>query len=49
VDVAGRDEVVIGPVVRDRKRPAAFWLWAVVDNLRLTAQTAVDIAETFVA
>ncbi len=47
VDVGGRDEVVIGPVVRDRKRPAAFWLWAVADNLRLTAQTAVDIAETF--
>ena len=46
VDVAGRDEVVIGPVVRDRERPAAFWLWAVADNLRLTAQTAVDIAET---
>lgn len=48
VDVAGRDDVVIGPVVRDRKRPAAFWLWAVADNLRLTAQTAVDIAETLV-
>ncbi|HXE74649.1 MAG TPA: Asd/ArgC dimerization domain-containing protein [Candidatus Xenobia bacterium] len=49
VDAAGRDEIIIGPVLRDRKRPAAFWLWAVADNLRLTAQTAVDIAETLVS
>lgn len=46
VEVAGRDDIVVGPVRRDAKRPAAFWLWTVVDNLRLTARTAVDIAET---
>jgi len=46
VDVAGRDEVVVGPVLCDRARPECFWLWAVADNLRLTAHTAVDIAET---
>jgi aspartate-semialdehyde dehydrogenase len=46
VDVAGRDEVVVGPVLRDRTRPNCFWLWVVADNLRLTAHTAVDIAET---
>jgi len=46
VDVAGRDDLVVGPVLRDQKRPATFWLWTVVDNLRLTARTAVDIAET---
>ncbi|HEX9764548.1 MAG TPA: Asd/ArgC dimerization domain-containing protein [Candidatus Acidoferrales bacterium] len=46
VDVAGRDEVVVGPVLRDRARPDCFWLWVVADNLRLTAHTAVDIAET---
>ncbi len=45
VDVAGRDEIVVGPVVRDRQRPNAFWIWAAADNLRLTAHTAVDIAE----
>jgi len=49
VDVAGRDDIVVGPVLRDQKRPAAFWLWTVVDNLRLTARTAVDIAETLAA
>jgi aspartate-semialdehyde dehydrogenase len=46
VDVAGRDEIVVGPVLPDRTRPGCFWLWAVADNLRLTAHTAVDIAET---
>ena len=45
VDVAGRDEVLVGPVLRDRGRPNCFWLWVVADNLRLTAHTAVDIAE----
>jgi aspartate-semialdehyde dehydrogenase len=49
VDVAGRDDIVVGPVLRDPKRPAVFWLWTVVDNLRLTARTAVDIAETLAA
>ncbi|MGH7753465.1 MAG: Asd/ArgC dimerization domain-containing protein [Gemmatimonadales bacterium] len=49
VDVAGREDIVVGPVLRDQKRPAAFWLWTVVDNLRLTARTAVEIAESFVA
>lgn len=46
VDVAGRDDIVVGPVLRDQKRPTAFWLWTVADNLRLTARTAVEIAET---
>jgi len=45
-EVAGRDEIVVGPVVRDHARASGFWLWAVVDNLRLTAQTAVEIAES---
>ncbi len=48
-DVAGRDEIVVGPVVRDRQRPGGFWLWAAADNLRLTAHTAVDIAETILS
>ena len=46
VNVAGKDEILVGPVVRDAQRPGAFWLWAVADNLRLIARTAVDIAET---
>lgn len=46
VEVAGRDDIVVGPVVRDRKRPCSFWLWVAVDNLRLMARTAVEIAES---
>ncbi|MFQ5777173.1 MAG: Asd/ArgC dimerization domain-containing protein [Terriglobia bacterium] len=49
VDVAGREDIVVGPVLRDRNRPAAVWLWAVADNLRLAASTAVEIAEKVVA
>jgi len=45
VDVAGREDIVIGPVLRDRCCALSFWLWAAVDNLRLTARTAVEIAE----
>lgn len=48
VDVAGREEIVVGPVLRDPNRPGAFWLWTAVDNLRLTARTAVEIAERHV-
>lgn len=48
VSVVGGEEIVLGPVLRDRKRSQCFWLWAVVDNLRLTARTAVEIAETLV-
>jgi aspartate-semialdehyde dehydrogenase len=46
VDVAGRDDIVVGPVLSDRSGAGCFWLWAVADNLRLSAHTAVDIAET---
>jgi aspartate-semialdehyde dehydrogenase len=49
VGVAGRDEIVVGPVLSDRNRPTDFWLWTVVDNLRLTARTAVEIAEDLVS
>lgn len=45
VEVAGRDDIVIGPVLRDRRCASSFWLWAAADNLRLTARTAVEIAE----
>lgn len=44
-EVAGEDNILVGPVVRDGGRPSAFWLWAAADNLRLTSRTAVDIAE----
>lgn len=45
VDAAGREDILLGPVVRDTVQSSTFWLWAVVDNLRLAARTAVEIAE----
>lgn len=47
IDSAGRDEILVGPVVRDRSCASAFWLWAAADNLRLAARNAVEIAEHF--
>jgi len=49
VEVAGREDIVIGPVLRDRRCALSFWLWAAADNLRLTARTAVEIAEDLAA
>lgn len=45
VEVAGHEEILVGPVLRDGGRLSSFWLWAAADNLRLTSSTAVDIAE----
>jgi aspartate-semialdehyde dehydrogenase len=50
IDAAGRDEVLIGRIHRDPEIPNAFWLWAVVDNLRRSsALNAVLIAEAMFA
>ena len=46
IDVAGRDEVVVGRLRRDTTRPNAILFWAVGDNLRKGAATnSVQIAE----
>ena len=46
LDVAGRDEVVIGRIRRVPTRPSAISYWAVGDNLRKGAATnSVQIAE----
>jgi aspartate-semialdehyde dehydrogenase len=46
VDVAGRDEVIVGRLRRDTTRAHAFSYWAVGDNLRKGAATnSVQIAE----
>lgn len=47
-DSAGCDEILLGPIVRDRSRASALWLWAVADNLRLAARNAVELAESLV-
>lgn len=46
LDVAGRDEVVVGRLRADKTRPNAIVFWAVGDNLRKGAATnSVQIAE----
>ncbi len=46
LDVAGKDEVIVGRLRRDSTRPNAYAYWAVGDNLRKGAATnSVQIAE----
>lgn len=43
VDVAGQSEVIVSDVRIDRNNGRAAWLWWVADNLRMTADAAVDL------
>jgi len=46
LEIAGRDEVVVGRLRADATRPNAIVFWAVGDNLRKGAATnSVQIAE----
>jgi aspartate-semialdehyde dehydrogenase len=48
VNVAGKDEILVA-VRRDANYENGFWIWAAVDNLRLTALTAADCATALAA
>lgn len=48
VNVAGKDEILVA-IRRDTSHENGFWLWAAVDNLRLTAITAVECAMALAA
>jgi aspartate-semialdehyde dehydrogenase len=43
VNIAGKDHIMLA-VRRDTVHENGFWLWAAVDNLRLSALTAADCA-----
>jgi aspartate-semialdehyde dehydrogenase len=45
VEAAGSDEILLDLISTDATRPEGFWLWAAVDNIRLAAVNAVEIAE----
>lgn len=47
-DSAGREDILVGPVVGDHSHTSAVWLWAVADNLRLAARNALELAEALV-
>jgi hypothetical protein len=44
VAAAGQSGISIGAVAADRNSGNAVWLWAAVDNLRLSAENATMIA-----
>jgi len=46
VSVAGKDEIFIGQIKREKSLPNSFWIWTVADNLtRGSALNAYEIAE----
>jgi len=45
VEAAGTGDILVDSIVRDPASSSGFWIWSVVDNLRLAAQNAVEIAE----
>jgi aspartate-semialdehyde dehydrogenase len=48
VSAAGQGDILVA-LTADAGRKNAFWLWAVTDNLRIAALTAVECAETMTA
>lgn len=47
VEAAGSNEILVDAIEPDAACPAGVWLWAVADNLRLSALNAAQIAESF--
>jgi aspartate-semialdehyde dehydrogenase len=45
VEVAESDEILIDAITREAESNSGIWIWATVDNLRLAAVNAVEIAE----
>jgi len=45
VGVTGSAEILVDPIIPDGGRETGLWIWAAVDNLRLAAENAVEIAE----
>ena len=45
VEAAGSSDILVDAITPDPDHPAGIWIWAVVDNIRLAALNAVEIAE----
>lgn len=45
VEAAGSGDILVDAITPDAEHPAGIWIWAAVDNLRLAAENAVEIAE----
>jgi aspartate-semialdehyde dehydrogenase len=48
VAAAGQDDILLS-VTRDAGNPNGLWIWAAADNLRVSARTAVELAESIAA
>jgi aspartate-semialdehyde dehydrogenase len=46
VEVTGSSGILLDAICADGGHPAGVWIWAAVDNLRLAAENAVEIAES---
>lgn len=44
VGAAGQSGITVGAITNDRNDPRACWFWIVADNLRITAENAVEVA-----
>jgi aspartate-semialdehyde dehydrogenase len=47
VGVAGQSGITVGAIAPDRNHPRAHWFWLVADNLRITAENALEVARVF--
>ncbi|HTA69542.1 MAG TPA: Asd/ArgC dimerization domain-containing protein [Bryobacteraceae bacterium] len=47
VGAAGQSGITIGAIAPDRNHPRAHWFWMVADNLRITAENALEVARVF--
>jgi aspartate-semialdehyde dehydrogenase len=47
VGVAGQSGISVGAIAPDRNHPRAHWFWMVADNLRITAENALEVARAF--
>lgn len=46
VEAAGSGDILVDNVTADQEHPTGCWIWSVVDNIRLAAENAVEIAGT---
>jgi aspartate-semialdehyde dehydrogenase len=48
VEVTGSSDILLDAITADGEHPTGVWIWAAVDNLRLAAENAVEIAESLI-
>jgi hypothetical protein len=46
--VTGQSGILLDAISIDGGHPAGLWIWAAVDDLRLAAENAVEIAESLI-